>query len=72
MFTKDLDRWISAAEYVRKIRNAEKRAYAQQLYDACLVLRGKRGEPEVDRPEALSGMGAQAVRMQLDKILRKE
>ena len=55
-----------AQAYVRKIRNASKRAYAE----TCLqwFVGGERGDvPE--RPAGLSVMGAQAARMRLREII---
>jgi len=52
--------------YIRKIRNAEKKAYATEY--AVWLLKGSRGsEP---RSGVLSFMGAQAVRMSLLRIAR--
>ncbi len=55
---------VEAGQYVRRIRNAQKKEYAHAYLS--YILGGKRGkEPERG---TLSCMAAQAVRMQLDPI----
>jgi hypothetical protein len=58
----------AAEKYIRGIRNASKRSYAEAYYR--WILHGCPGDgngPEWDRA-TLSYMGAQAVRMNLDTI----
>lgn len=56
-----------ALRYVRRIRNAAKREYADAYLRALAF-----HEPEPARPEGLSVMGAQAVRMNLRELTRDD
>jgi len=60
-----------ANAYIRSIRNAAKKAYAEQYL--AWVMDGRQGHngPEWDRSK-LSYMGAQAVRMNLDEFFPSE
>lgn len=57
---------FNARKYVSSIKNAAKRKYAEQY----LLYRMGNFEKEPDRPAELSYMGAQAVRLELNSLLR--
>jgi len=61
-------RFLRASRYIESIRNRAKRAYAHAYYQ---WLRDPQVSDPPDHPN-LSAMGAQAVRMNLDKILAPE
>ena len=52
-------------DYIDSIRNRHKRGYAASFYDYL-----RNGGAEPDRPEALSYMAAQAVRLELTRRFR--
>jgi len=54
-------------KYVRAIRNKAKRAYADKYLTWYLA--GEHGEPP-ERPEDLSVMGAQSVRLHIENLAR--
>ena len=56
----------SALAYVKAIRNPRKREYALQLLGSTFE-----GMPEPTRPQGLSLMAAQAVRMQLAELFSR-
>ena len=56
---------VAASSYVRGIRNMQKKAYAADYLIFLLV-----GGKKLKVPEDLSYMGAQAVRMNLEDILK--
>jgi len=49
--------------YVRRIKNAAKKEYAEKYFDYC-----DGNGPEPERPKNLSYMGAQAVRIHLSNL----
>jgi len=60
------DKEQEAKSYIRKLRNANKKAYAVKYFKWCLG--GQKGrEPE---SSGLSVMGAQAVRLAIADILK--
>jgi hypothetical protein len=63
--TATTDRHAAAAQYIRRIRNVEKRRYARDWY-AHVALDER--EPD-DRRYDLGYMGKQSVRMELRAIL---
>jgi len=62
--TAKLDRISKALAYIRRIRNAQKRAYAASYLEAW------RHGHDAPVPHGLTYVGAQAVRHHLDPVLK--
>ena len=59
--------FCKASRYIESIRNASKKQYARDYYQ--WIRSGRTGDSPERPVDKLSYMGAQAVRMTLDKIL---